>query len=78
VDFRVLDREHKLRPAIEQRMQRAFCLDARKSMAEAKVNSRAESKMMVRVPGEIQLLGILVRGPIYVGGRPVRITAAAE
>src|SRR5262245_53926332 len=67
-NLRWLDRQSKLRPACEQRLQGASPFDARELVAEAEMNSGAEREMPVRPPLEIEPFGALVRLRIEIRG----------
>src|SRR6516164_6120213 len=62
-------RQFEPRPAPEQGLQSAGCLDTRELMAEAKVNPGTEADMSVRPPLQIEFLGIGVCLRIQICGR---------
>jgi hypothetical protein len=60
-DARVGDGHPQVRPAREQRSQRAPAFDARELVAQAVVDARAEGEMPVGSPPEIEPVGMPVR-----------------
>src|ERR1700739_1658756 len=66
-DSRWVDRKLELRPAHEQRLQRASRLYPRQLMAEAKMDSGAEGDMPVRPPLEIEPFRLRVRLRVQIG-----------
>src|SRR6516164_1311555 len=69
LDLGVIHRQREFRPAPKQRLQCAYALEACKLMAEAKMNSGAESKMPVRLSRQIELFRMRICLRIEVGSR---------
>ena len=62
----------ELRPALEQRFERAPAFDPGKLMAKAEVNAGAERDVAVRPAAQIDMLRVLVCGGVDVGGHQHR------
>lgn len=68
-DLRVGHSQLEFRPALEQRLQRAFAFDARELMPQAEVDSCPEGQMPVGSPFEIEPFGMLIGIRVHVGHR---------
>ena len=59
--------ERELRPAIQQRFERALPFDARELVAKAEVNAVAKGQVPVGLPRDVEAIGIGKDGLIPVG-----------
>ena len=71
------DRQLQRRDAAQQRLEHDLQLRAGQLLPDALVPAVAETELLAGIPGEVQLVGIRVRGGIPVRGRQVDDDALA-